>query len=117
MIVPVAMIDVEAAASRAGRHLWKAAIAALVVAIAPTSASTAEAARYSAKSKSYGSVTSCSRWGNGCLTLPVRRGRFGYEARGKGGTWIDCRGDCEQALREDVIDFWETQADKAKAAR
>jgi hypothetical protein len=34
----------------------------------------------------------------------------------KGGTWIDCRGDCRETLREETVDFWETQNDKAIAA-
>lgn len=61
------------------------------------------------------SVKSCSHYGNGCLVAPVRRGRFGLEARLKGGTWIDCRGDCREAIRQDVLDFWETQNDRALA--
>lgn len=55
-----------------------------------------------------GSVTACSRYGNGCYTAPVRQGRFGPEMRLKGGTWIDCRGSCEDALREETVDFWDT---------
>lgn len=59
------------------------------------------------------SVKACSHYGNGCLVAPVRKGRFGLEAQLKSGTWIHCRGDCDQAIREDVLDFWETQAEKA----
>lgn len=55
-----------------------------------------------------GSVTACSRYGNGCYTAPVRQGRFGPEMRLRGGTWIDCRGSCEDALREETVDFWDT---------
>ena len=61
------------------------------------------------------SVKACSRHGNGCLVAPVRQGRFGLEARLRSGTWIPCRGDCREAIREDVLDFWETQADRALA--
>lgn len=60
-------------------------------------------------------VKACSSWGNGCMTAPVRAGKFGPEVRLKGGTWIDCRGDCRETLREEVLDFWETQNDKAIA--
>lgn len=60
-------------------------------------------------------VKACSQYGNGCMVAPVRQGRFGLEAQLKSGTWISCRGDCRQALREDVLDFWETQADRARA--
>lgn len=61
------------------------------------------------------SVKACSQHGNGCLVAPVRQGRFGLEAQLKSGTWIPCRGDCREAIREDVLDFWETQADRALA--
>lgn len=64
---------------------------------------------------SSGSITACSNYGNGCYSAPVRQGRFGLEARLKGGTWIDCRGDCQQAIREEYLDFWETQEDRARA--
>ncbi len=59
-----------------------------------------------------GTVTACSQYGNGCLTVPVRQGRWGPEMRLRGGTWIDCRGSCIDTLREDVVDFWETQREK-----
>src|SRR5262245_59554842 len=59
-----------------------------------------------------GSVTACSQYGNGCQTVPVRQGRWGAEMRLKGGTWIDCRGSCIDTLREEVVDFWETQREK-----
>lgn len=58
-------------------------------------------------------VTACSRYGNGCYSAPVRAGKFGPEMRLKGGTWIDCRGDCRTTLREETVDFWETQQEKA----
>jgi hypothetical protein len=57
----------------------------------------------------YGTVTTCSTYGNGCTSAPVRRGRNGYEFRLPGGTWIECRRNCRNALREDSVDFWETQ--------
>ena len=60
-------------------------------------------------------VTVCSDYGNGCYRAPVRRGKWGHKMRLKHGTWIDCRGDCRQTLREETIDFWETQNDKALA--
>ena len=64
-----------------------------------------------------GGVKACSNYGNGCYRAPVRRSKWGHEMRLKGGTWIDCRGDCRQTLREETIDFWETQNDKALAIR
>lgn len=106
------------AASSSLRQTCVAALIAVAVSGCALISSSGEAeARSYKKAKRTWTVTSCSRWGNGCQTLPVRRGRFGYEARAKGGTWIDCRGDCDQAVREDIIDFWETQNDRAKAAR
>lgn len=55
------------------------------------------------------SVTACSRYGNGCYTAAVRKGRFGPEMRLSGGTWIDCEGSCIDTLRQKTIDFWETE--------
>ena len=62
-------------------------------------------------------IKSCSAYGNGCITAPVRKGRFGPETRLPSGTWIDCRGDCREAIREEVLDFWETQSEKAQIIR
>jgi hypothetical protein len=62
-------------------------------------------------------IKSCSAYGNGCITAPVRKGQFGPETRLPSGTWIDCRGDCREAIREEVLDFWETQSDKAQIIR
>ena len=63
-----------------------------------------------------GSIKACSRYGNGCVAGPVRRAQYGLQVRLKSGTWIDCKGDCGQALLEETIDFWDSQADKARAA-
>lgn len=60
-----------------------------------------------------GSVSVCSRYGNGCYTAPIRHGRFGLEMRLKGGTWIDCKGSCKDTLREETIDFWDTQRERS----
>ena len=70
-----------------------------------------------AASRDRGQVTSCSAYSNGCLTVPVRQGRYGLEMRTRGGNWIDCRGDCRETLRQEVLDFWETQQEKALIAR
>jgi hypothetical protein len=59
-----------------------------------------------------GSVTACSRYGNGCYTAPLRAGKLGPEMGLKGGTWIDCKGDCSNTLREETVDFWDTQREK-----
>ena len=61
-----------------------------------------------------GYVQTCSQYGNGCTTAPVRRGRHGYEYRLPGGTWVGCRRNCGGALREDTVDFWETQRENQR---
>ena len=85
-----------------------ALLAALALGTAPTSAD--------AKSRARGkTVTACSWWGNGCYTAPVRKAPMTQKMRLKGGTWIDCNGDCRRSLREQTVDFWETQNEKALA--
>ena len=61
-----------------------------------------------------GHVYTCSQYGNGCTSAPVRRGRNGYEYRLPRGTWVECRRNCRQALREDSVDFWETQRENQR---
>ena len=75
------------------------------------------AAASHAGERSRKTIRSCSAYGNGCVTAPVRKGRFGPETRLPSGTWIDCRGDCREAIREDLLDFWETQSEKAQIIR
>jgi hypothetical protein len=41
------------------------------------------------------------------ISAPVRTTRLGSEVRLPSGTWIDCRGDCRETLREQTIDFWD----------
>jgi hypothetical protein len=60
-----------------------------------------------------GSVTVCSRFGNGCRTVPVRRGQFDDQYRLPNGTWMPCKQSCKDAFREDVIDYWETLNERA----
>jgi hypothetical protein len=88
------------------RHATILLTAALVLAglVSPVLA----ANKYQAKT-----VRVCSSHGNGCTTAQIKQGHFGPMVRLKGGTWIDCRGDCRETLREEQLDFWETQNDKA----
>lgn len=58
-------------------------------------------------------VKTCSIYGNGCTSAPIRRGSVGQELRLPGGTWVSCRLDCKTALREETVDFWETQRERA----
>jgi len=61
-----------------------------------------------------GSVTVCSQYGKGCVSGPTRPGRFGdREVRLPGGTWIGCKLDCRQTLREESVDFFETLNERA----
>lgn len=60
----------------------------------------------------YGSVTACSRYGRGCVTGRVRMGAVEEEVQLPGGTWIGCRRDCRETLREEAVDFWETQRER-----
>lgn len=64
-----------------------------------------------------GRVSACSRYGHGCTSAPIRKSAYDYEFRMPGGTWIGCRTDCKQTLREEVLDFWETQRERNDRAR
>ena len=75
------------------------------------------AAASHAGERSRKTIRSCSAYGNGCVTAPVRKAQFGLQTRLPSGTWIDCRGDCREAIREDLLDFWETQSEKAQIIR
>jgi hypothetical protein len=56
-----------------------------------------------------GYVVAESRFGNGSVTGPVRRGRYTYEVQMPGGTWIECRRLCSETLRVETVDFWENK--------
>ena len=58
-------------------------------------------------------VTTCSRYGKGCISGPTRRGRMEREVRLPGGTWIGCKMDCRETLREEAIDFFETLRERS----
>lgn len=57
---------------------------------------------------SSGSLTACSRYGNGCYTAGLRRGDGGRQLVLRHGTRIDCGRDCRGTLREATVDFWDT---------
>lgn len=94
---------------QAGRALIYSALAALGLIFASSSATTAA-------QPTSGKVVACSAYGNGCYEARIRKGRYGQEMRLKSGTWIDCRGDCRETLREETVDFWETQNRRAKSS-
>ena len=56
-----------------------------------------------------GVVSTCSIYGNGCTSAPIRRASNDYEFRLPGGTWVSCRQSCKDTLRRETVDFWETQ--------
>jgi hypothetical protein len=54
-----------------------------------------------------GYVTAESRYGTATVTAPVRYGPAGrLEVRLPGGTWIECRANCQDTLRRESVDFW-----------
>lgn len=96
------------------RIVWNPAKFAAIVALGVSVTTTASA---QAREAGLGTVTECSRYGNGCYTAPVRKGRFGLEMRLKGGTWIDCKGSCKDTLRQETVDFWDTQRERSNDRR
>lgn len=64
-----------------------------------------------------GTVSVCSRYGRGCVSGPTRRGRVEMEVRLPGGTWIGCRRDCRETLRQESVDFFETIRERAPGFR
>lgn len=93
------------------RRLFAGA-AAIVLAVAMTGVVDAAPRKRGAEGGE-GTVRACSIYGNGCTSAPVRRGATGEEFRLPGGTWVSCRLDCKTALREETVDFWETQRERA----
>lgn len=81
---------------------------ALAAAIALSLVGGADAQSRRKSSGGQGTVTACSIYGNGCQTVPVRRGANDDEFRLPGGTWMRCKQSCKDTLRREVIDFWET---------
>lgn len=59
-------------------------------------------------------VVAESWWGHGSIRAPVRQGRTGLEVRLPRGTWIDCGRSCAQTLRQQTVDFWESNGTQAK---
>lgn len=59
-------------------------------------------------------VTAQSRYGNGSATGAVRMNPRGFpEVQLPSGTWIDCAGDCREAMRRIYLDFWETMEEES----
>lgn len=83
-------------------------IAGMVLIAAPGAADA-----QSAREIREGRVSTCSLYGNGCATVPIRRAQYDYELRMPSGSWVGCRQDCKSALREEVLDFWETLRERS----
>ncbi len=89
------------------------AVAVCVAAVLGTASGADAQSRKRSGGDDGGVVKVCSIYGNGCTSAPTRRGSVGYEFRMPGGTWVNCRLDCKTALREETVDFWETQRERA----
>lgn len=72
-----------------------------------------DAAAAPRRDRDTGTVTACSRYGNGCVSGPTRSGRYEREVRMPGGTWIGCKRDCRETLREETVDIWDTIRERA----
>jgi hypothetical protein len=59
-------------------------------------------------------VVAESLWGHGSIRAPVRQGRAGLEVRLPRGTWIGCGRSCAQTLRQQTVDYWESNGPQAK---
>ncbi len=85
----------------------------LAAALVPLALSSTETLAERRPSGDKGHVTACSRYGKGCITGATRSGRFDREVRLPGGTWIGCKRDCRETLREEALDFFETLRERA----
>lgn len=67
----------------------------------------------SRKEKAKGFVTACSTNGHhACYTARIVSAPMGPKLRLKGGTLMDCEGDCRDALRRATVDFWDDQRER-----
>lgn len=80
-------------------------LGAAIMALDTTSAA-GQGRRYGEPAPGY--VVAESRWGNGTVTGPVRRGPNGWQVRLPGGTWVNCVRSCSETLRLQTVDFWKT---------
>ncbi len=80
----------------------------LVVAAAATAATAPAEARSRRSYEPVETVTAESRYGNGSVIGAVRAGRTGWEVQLPGGSWVGCRRSCEETLRVQTVDLFET---------
>jgi len=57
-----------------------------------------------------GFVIAKSRFNNGAMRGLVRRTALGWEVQPPNGRWIYCRRSCEETLRVETVDFFQTNA-------
>ncbi len=67
----------------------------------------------------YGQVTAKSRYTPGKSVTSRTRdvegsGTTFKEVELPGGTWIDCGGDCAEAVRRQQLDLWETKREEGR---
>ncbi len=87
------------------------ALAGATVVLAPV----AEADFLTRKELETGRVTACSKYASfKCETARIVPSSTGTKLRLKGGTLIDCEGDCRDALRRETVDFWHDQRERSK---
>jgi hypothetical protein len=90
------------------RILHAAMTAGLILSVLGASAEPSDAARRKQpRAAGRDTVTTESWYGHGKVTAPVRGSGERAEVRMPGGTWIPCKQDCAQTLREESLDFWE----------
>lgn len=80
---------------------------AACLAIVSVPAGLAEA-RYARSYHDGATVTAYSRHGNGAISGQIRRGDSVWQVQLPHGTWVDCRRSCEETLRVQTIDIFET---------
>ena len=88
-----------------------AASVAVALALLPAFTTPSDAGRRDYNSRGYEDgliITAYSRHGNGAVDGPIRRGRYAWEVRLPGGTWVSCRRSCEETLRVQTVDIFET---------
>ena len=80
--------------------------AALAAALLPALTSSADARRRAYDDGA--TITAYSRHGNGSVTGQVRPGQYSWQVQLPHGTWVDCRRSCEETLRVQTVDIFET---------
>ena len=83
--------------------MWALLIMSLASFIAPNIANAKQSGKHHTKQ-----IRVKSGYDNGTAYTSVRYHRGHKQVRGPGGTWVSCFGGCENAYREEFLDFWET---------